>query len=214
MIMHENTVMGLGDGGAHVGTICDASFITSLITHWGRDRTRGERIDVETLVKAQTHDTARAVDLTDRGTLEPGMRADVNVIDFDNLNVRIPEIVHDLPAGGARLQQKADGYLATLVAGEVTYVNAAALDKTLECGMATFWSTSRGELWTKGETSGDYLAVVEILVDCDQDALVYRVEPKGSGACHTKSPETGRARSSCFYRSIDLANRTLRKLPG
>ena len=128
MIMHENTVMGLGDGGAHVGTICDASFITSLLTHWGRDRTRGERIDLETLVKAQTRDTARAVDLTDRGTLEPGMRADVNVIDFDNLKVRIPEIVHDLPAGGARLQQKADGYLATLVAGEVTYVNGEATD--------------------------------------------------------------------------------------
>ena len=128
MIMHENTVMGLGDGGAHVGTICDASFITSLLTHWGRDRTRGERIDLETLVKAQTHDTARAVDLTDRGTLEPGMRADVNVIDFDNLKVRIPEIVHDLPAGGARLQQKADGYLATLVAGEVTYINGEATD--------------------------------------------------------------------------------------
>jgi len=128
MILHQNTVMGLGDGGAHVGTICDASFITTLISHWGRDRTRGEGIDIETLVKCQTQDTARAVELDDRGTLEPGMRADINVIDFDNLAVRLPEIVHDLPAGGARLQQRADGYLATVVAGEVTYENGEATD--------------------------------------------------------------------------------------
>ncbi len=128
MIMNDNTVMGLGDGGAHVGTICDASFITTLFTHWGRDRTRGEQIDLATLVKRQTHDTARAVELTDRGTLEPGMKADINVIDFDNLKVRAPEIVHDLPAGGARLQQRADGYLATIVSGAVTYVNGEATD--------------------------------------------------------------------------------------
>jgi len=128
MILHQNTVMGLGDGGAHVGTICDASFITTLFTHWGRDRTRGEQIDLPTLVKSQTHDTARAVDLKDRGTLEPGMKADINVIDFDNLRVRVPEIVHDLPMGGARLQQKADGYLATIVSGEVTYQNGEATD--------------------------------------------------------------------------------------
>ena len=128
MILHENTVMGLGDGGAHVGTICDASFITTLITHWGRDRTRGEQIDLPTLIKSQTADTARAVDLHDRGTLEVGMKADINVIDFDKLQVRVPEIVHDLPAGGARLQQKADGYLATLVSGEVTYERGEATD--------------------------------------------------------------------------------------
>ena len=128
MILHQNTVMGLGDGGAHVGTICDASFITTLLTHWGRDRTRGEQIDLPTLVKSQTHDTARAVELTDRGTLEAGMKGDVNVIDFDNLRVRVPEIVHDLPAGGARLQQKADGYYATIVAGEVTYQQGEATD--------------------------------------------------------------------------------------
>ena len=128
MILHQNTVMGLGDGGAHVGTICDASFITTLFTHWGRDRSRGERIDLATLVKSQTHDTARAVELRDRGTLEPGMRADINVIDFDNLQVRAPEIVHDLPAGGARLQQKADGYLATVVKGQITYEHGQATD--------------------------------------------------------------------------------------
>jgi N-acyl-D-aspartate/D-glutamate deacylase len=128
MILHDNTVMGLGDGGAHVGTICDASFITTLVTHWGRDRTRGEQIDLPTLIKSQTHDTARAVELSDRGTLEVGMKADVNVIDFDNLRVNSPEIVHDLPAGGARLQQRADGYLATVVNGHVTYENAEPTD--------------------------------------------------------------------------------------
>jgi N-acyl-D-aspartate/D-glutamate deacylase len=128
MILHKDTVMGLGDGGAHVGTICDASFVTTLITHWGRDRTRGERIDLPFLIKRQTADTARAVDLHDRGVLAPGMKADINVIDLDNLTVREPEIVYDLPAGGARLQQKADGYLATIVSGEVTYENGTATD--------------------------------------------------------------------------------------
>ncbi|MDA1074219.1 MAG: amidohydrolase family protein [Proteobacteria bacterium] len=128
MILNEHTIMGLGDGGAHVGTICDASFITSLLTHWGRDRTRGERIDLPTLVRRQTHDTARAVGLTDRGTIAAGMKADVNIIDFQALKVRLPEIVHDLPAGGARLQQKADGYLATLVSGQVTYRNGEPTD--------------------------------------------------------------------------------------
>ncbi len=121
MLLHENTVPGLGDGGAHVGTICDASFVTTLLTHWGRDRTRGERIDLPTLVKRQARDTARAVDLHDRGVLAPGMKADVNVIDFANLRNHAPEIVHDLPAGGARLEQKTEGFLATVVSGEVTY---------------------------------------------------------------------------------------------
>ncbi len=128
MILHKDTVMGLGDGGAHVGTICDASFITSLLTHWGRDRTRGEGIDLPTLIKCQSSDTARAVDLTDRGTLEAGMRADVNIIDFDKLTVRLPEIVEDLPAGGARLQQRADGYQMTIVKGEPTYIEGQATD--------------------------------------------------------------------------------------
>ena len=128
MILHKDTVMGLGDGGAHVGTICDASFITSLITHWGRDRVRGEKIDLTTLIKCQSRDTARAVDLTDRGTLEPGMKADVNIIDFENLSVRLPEIVNDLPAGGARLQQRTDGYLMTIVNGEPTYIEGEETD--------------------------------------------------------------------------------------
>ena len=128
MILHKDTVMGLGDGGAHVGIICDASFVTTLLTHWGRDRSRGEKIDLATLVKSQSFDTARAVGLDDRGVVAPGRKADVNVIDYDNLRVTTPEIVHDLPAGGARLQQKAHGYLATVVSGEITYENGIPTD--------------------------------------------------------------------------------------
>jgi len=128
MILSNDCVMGLGDGGAHVGTICDASFTTYLLAHWGRDRTRGERIDLPTLVKRQTRDTARAVNLLDRGTIEVGKKADINVIDFANLRVRAPEMVKDLPAGGSRLEQRADGYLATIVNGEVTYRNGEATD--------------------------------------------------------------------------------------
>ncbi len=111
---------------------------------------------------------------------------------------------------------KRDGFLPCVVQ-DVTngrilmlgYVNQQALDTTLEKGMATFWSTSRSELWTKGETSGDFLKIVEVLTDCDQDALIYRVEPQGQGACHTKDPNTGKARKSCFYRKIDLSTREL-----
>ena len=128
MILSDDCVPGLGDGGAHVGTICDASFSTYLLAHWGRDRTRGERIELPHLVKRQTHDTARAVNLFDRGVIAPGMKADINVIDFANLRVRAPEMVKDLPAGGSRLEQRADGYLATIVNGEVTYRNGEATD--------------------------------------------------------------------------------------
>lgn len=91
----------------------------------------------------------------------------------------------------------------------LAYVNKEALDKTLSSGMATFWSTSRDELWTKGETSGDFLKMVDVLTDCDQDALIYRVEPQGAGACHTKDAETGSARKSCFYRKVVLADGSL-----
>jgi N-acyl-D-aspartate/D-glutamate deacylase len=128
MLLSEHCVPGLGDGGAHVGTICDGSFTTYLLAHWARDRNRGERIDLPTLVRKQTHDTARAVGLTDRGVIAPGMKADLNVIDFANLRVRAPSIVRDLPAGGARLMQRADGYLATIVSGAVTYRNGEATD--------------------------------------------------------------------------------------
>jgi N-acyl-D-aspartate/D-glutamate deacylase len=120
MLAHPNTVVGLADGGAHVGTICDASFPTTLLTHWGRDRDHG-RMDLPFLVHRHTQATARTVGLLDRGVLAPGYRADVNVIDFDRLAARRPEMRFDLPAGGKRLVQPADGYVATVVAGAVTY---------------------------------------------------------------------------------------------
>ena len=126
MILSENTVMGLGDGGAHVGTISDASFITYLLTHWGRDRTRGELIDLPILVKAQTADTAAVVGLNDRGIVAPGKRADINVIDFDKLKIHPPKMVFDLPAGGRRVEQTTEGYIATICHGQVTYENGVA----------------------------------------------------------------------------------------
>jgi N-acyl-D-aspartate/D-glutamate deacylase len=125
MLAHPHTVVGLGDGGAHVGTICDASFPTTLLTLWARDRDRG-RLELPFVVQRQTRDTARTVGFFDRGVLAPGYRADVNVIDFEHLSARRPEIVHDLPAGGRRFVQTADGYVATLVKGEVTYENGEA----------------------------------------------------------------------------------------
>jgi len=125
MLAHPHTVVGLADGGAHVATICDASFPTTLLTHWGRDRDR-DRLDLAHLVHRQTQATAQTVGLLDRGVLAPGYRADVNVIDFDGLANRSPRMAYDLPAGGRRLLQEADGYLATLVAGTVTYERGEA----------------------------------------------------------------------------------------
>ena len=125
MLAHPHTVPGLGDGGAHVGTICDASFPTTLLAYWGRDRAR-QRLDLPYLVRQHTQDTARTVGLLDRGVLAPGYRADVNLIDFDRLQARRPEMRHDLPAGGRRLVQSANGYVATIAAGQVTYENGEA----------------------------------------------------------------------------------------
>jgi N-acyl-D-aspartate/D-glutamate deacylase len=115
-LAHPASVSGLSDGGAHVGTICDVSFPTTLLQWWGRDRPTG-RLPIELLVHKQTRATAETVGLLDRGVLAPGYRADVNVIDFDRLRLRVPEIHHDLPAGGRRLLQRAEGYLHTFVAG-------------------------------------------------------------------------------------------------
>lgn len=120
MLAHPNTVPGLGDGGAHVGTICDGSFVTTLLTLWGRDRSDGQ-FPVEYLVQQHCRDTAETVGLFDRGVLAPGYRADVNVIDFENLQLSPPEIHHDLPAGGRRLLQPVTGYKHTIVAGVETY---------------------------------------------------------------------------------------------
>ena len=121
MITNPNTVPGLSDGGAHVGMICDGSFPTSLLTHWTRDRTRGPRLDLPYVIRQQTRDTARTVGLYDRGVIAPGYRADLNVIDYDHLTLHAPQVVYDLPTGGRRLIQKASGYVATIVAGAITY---------------------------------------------------------------------------------------------
>jgi N-acyl-D-aspartate/D-glutamate deacylase len=121
MLTHPDTVPGLSDGGAHVGMICDGSFPTTLVTHWTRDRTRGPRIPLEQVIKMQCADTAATLGLNDRGMLKPGLRADINVIDHGRLRLKAPEVVYDLPAGGRRLVQKAEGYVATLVAGQTTY---------------------------------------------------------------------------------------------
>jgi N-acyl-D-aspartate/D-glutamate deacylase len=120
LLTHDFTVPSLSDGGAHVGTICDGSFPTTLLQHWGRERPEG-RIPLEFLIQRQCRDTARTVGLLDRGVLAPGYRADLNVIDFENLAVRSPELAYDLPAGGRRVLQRADGYLHTIVAGVETY---------------------------------------------------------------------------------------------
>jgi N-acyl-D-aspartate/D-glutamate deacylase len=117
MLSHPRALVGLGDGGAHVGTICDASMPTFLLSHWARDRASG--LPLSRVVQMQAHDTARFIGLTDRGTIEPGMRADLNIVELDRLALHRPVMVRDLPAGGRRLVQHADGYLATLVAGEL-----------------------------------------------------------------------------------------------
>ncbi|HET7655232.1 MAG TPA: amidohydrolase family protein [Acidimicrobiales bacterium] len=121
MLLHPNTALGLSDGGAHCGVICDASTPTTMLTHFVRDRSAGERIPLEVAVRKMTSDTARLYGLGDRGVLAPGYKADVNVIDFDRLNLRLPELVFDLPGGARRLVQRADGYVATVVSGEVTF---------------------------------------------------------------------------------------------
>jgi len=123
MITDKATVLGVADGGAHVGVICDASSPTSLLTLWGRDRTRGPKLGLEFLVAKQTRGTALSYGLADRGLLAPGHKADINVIDFDALQLKRPEVVYDLPAGGRRLIQRASGYRHTFVSGVETVQN-------------------------------------------------------------------------------------------
>ncbi|MFC5182452.1 N-acyl-D-amino-acid deacylase family protein [Actinomadura harenae] len=121
MLTHPRAVLGLGDGGAHCGFICDASLPTTMLAHWARDRKRGEKLPVEHVVKMMTRDTARLYGLSDRGAIAPGMRADLNLVDLENVALRRPEMRHDLPAGGRRFVQRADGYLATFVNGVQTF---------------------------------------------------------------------------------------------
>jgi N-acyl-D-aspartate/D-glutamate deacylase len=123
MISWPGALLGLSDGGAHCRMICDASLPTFMLTHWVRDRSRGGRIPLELAIHKQTAETANAVGLTDRGLIEVGKRADVNVIDLERLQLEAPRPVDDLPAGGRRLVQGATGYVATVVAGAVTRRN-------------------------------------------------------------------------------------------
>ena len=124
MLRHEHTVMALGDGGAHYGLICDASYTTHALTYWTRDRA-GERWPLPWAIRQLTDVPARLVGLGDRGRLAPGYKADLNVIDLDLLKVSAPHPVHNLPGGGRRLEQKAEGYRATVVGGQVTYRDGA-----------------------------------------------------------------------------------------
>ncbi len=118
MMLDPFSVQGLGDAGAHVGLVCDASMTTYLLTHWARDRTRGPRLTLETVVRRLTSDPARLYGFDDRGVIVPGRKADINVIDHDRLRLLHPEQVCDLPSGAGRLVQRAQGYVATFVSGE------------------------------------------------------------------------------------------------
>ena len=117
MLKHPYTVSGLGDAGAHCGAISDASFPTTLVQHWSRDRTRGSKLPLETVIKMQTSETANLLGIKDRGVLAKGYKADINIIDYEGLTLHEPEIINDLPAGGRRLVQKASGYAYTIVSG-------------------------------------------------------------------------------------------------
>ncbi len=121
MMLHPNTILGISDGGAHCGIICDAGAPTYLLAHFVRDRTRGPRIGLEQAVRMQTADTAALYGFGDRGVIAPAKRADLNLIDLDHLAMPRPEMVYDLPASGQRLVQRASGYRMTVVAGEVTF---------------------------------------------------------------------------------------------
>ena len=121
MMRHAGAVLGLGDGGAHCGTICDGSYPTFMLTHWVRDRARGERLPLPDVVKWLSRDTAHAVGLRDRGVIAPGYKADLNLFNLDRLHLHAPEVAHDLPSGGRRLVQRAEGYAATIVSGTVVY---------------------------------------------------------------------------------------------
>ena len=120
---HPNVLFGLSDGGAHCGVIADAGMPSFILSHWGRDRTKGEKMPLEFLVRKLSSDTASAYGMDDRGLLQAGCLADINVIDFDNLRLDRPEAIFDLPTGGRRLVQRAEGYDATIKAGEVIFTN-------------------------------------------------------------------------------------------
>ena len=126
MLKHPYTISGLGDAGAHCGAISDASFPTTLVQHWSRDRTKGEKLPLETVIKMQTSETANLLGIEDRGVIEEGYKADINAIDYEGLTLHEPEIINDLPAGGRRLVQKASGYDYTIVSGEIAFIKGEA----------------------------------------------------------------------------------------
>ena len=126
MMLHPNTVLGISDGGAHCGMICDASAPTYLLSHFVRDRSRGPRSGLEQAVHLQTRRTAELYGLLDRGLIAPGMRADLNLIDLAQLALPAPAMVYDLPANGQRLIQRAQGYHTTVLRGQVTFENGVA----------------------------------------------------------------------------------------
>ena len=128
MLKRPEGIIGLGDGGAHLGRICDSSMPTFLLSYWARDR-EGEKLPVQTVVKKLTSDNARNLGFLDRGVLKPGYKADVNVIDHARLRLHAPHATHDLPTGGMRLSQQADGYVATILSGEVTFRNGKSTGK-------------------------------------------------------------------------------------
>lgn len=117
MLRHPNTLIGLGDGGAHVGIMCDATDMTHALTYWTRDRTRGARLPLADIVRRLTLANAQAIGLHDRGRIAPGLKADINVVDYDQLRLSAPRVHYDLPAGGKRLLQPSSGYDATVVSG-------------------------------------------------------------------------------------------------
>ena len=121
LLEHPNVLFGLSDGGAHCGVIADAGMPTFIMTHWGRDRTKGEKMELEFIVKSLTSETAKAFGMYDRGQLSEGMIADINIIDFETMRLHRPEAIFDLPTGGRRLVQRAEGYDATIKAGEVIF---------------------------------------------------------------------------------------------
>jgi N-acyl-D-amino-acid deacylase len=125
---HPLTRMGLSDAGAHCGAVCDGGMPTFMLTHWTRDRSRGEKLDLEHVVRRQTSETAQTIGLFDRGVIAPGYMADLNVIDYENLAIGRPEVVYDLPANGRRLLQGASGYRYTIKRGEITIENDKATD--------------------------------------------------------------------------------------
>ncbi len=129
MLNHPLALASLSDAGAHVGTVCDASFPTSMLAFWTRDRKRGGQLSLERAVEMLTSRNARHLGLTDRGLLQVGMKADVNVIDYGNLQLTKPELVRDLPAGGKRFLQQARGYLATIVSGRAVTRNGQITDE-------------------------------------------------------------------------------------